>query len=128
MSELIDEIFERARDKNVPQTLLASKAGVRPETLSRLKHRDNCDVRTLENLALAVGYQLALVPLEQGGKYQLYSPRERAREKAASRRHDAELIASGQATREQIQRRNAFFSIPNVEFPLLGLSRKKKRK
>jgi hypothetical protein len=67
MSDLIEQIFARARLHNLPKARLADKAGLRPETLSRLKHQDSCDLRTLSDLALAVGYRLALVPIEQDG-------------------------------------------------------------
>ena len=40
----------------------AQKAGVRPETLSRLKQRGDCDLTTLVALAEAVDLRLALVP------------------------------------------------------------------
>ena len=40
----------------------AEKAGVRPETLSRLKLRGDCDLTTLTALADAVELRLALVP------------------------------------------------------------------
>jgi hypothetical protein len=36
----------------------AARAGVRPESLSRLFGRDDCDLRTLTNLALAAGQRL----------------------------------------------------------------------
>ena len=40
----------------------AEKAGVRPETISRLKQRGDCDLTTLTALAEAVDLRLALVP------------------------------------------------------------------
>jgi len=121
MSDLIAEIFERARVKNVPIARLADKAGVRPETLSRLKHRDNYDMKTLHCLALAVGCRLALVPIDQDGGYAVYSPRDNARAKVESRRRDEEMVASGLVSREDVQRRNGFFSLPHANFPIKGL-------
>lgn len=117
MSELIEQIFAQARLHNLPKARLADKAGVRPETLSRLKHQDNCDLRTLNDLALAVGYRLALIPIEQEG-----ARISRAREKAQSRRSDEALIAAGLASKEEVQRRNGFFSLPGVGFSAKNLT------
>lgn len=122
MSDLIDEIFRLARAKGVSQARLADKAGLRPETLSRLKHRENFDAKTLHCLALAVGCRLALVPIDQDGERKVYSPRDIAREKADSRRRDEEIVASGLASRQQVQHRNGFFSLPHAKFPIKGLA------
>lgn len=121
MSNLIEEIFERARVKGVPKARLADKAGLRPETLSRLKHRDNFDVKTLNCLALAVGCRLALVPLDERGNDAVSSPHDNARAKAESRQRDEQVVASGVASREEMQRRTGFFSLPNATFPIRGL-------
>lgn len=122
MSDLIEEIFERARIKNVPKARLADKAGVRAETLSRLKHRGNFDVRTLRCLALAVGCRLALVPLDQDGNDAVYSPSENARAKAKSRQRDEQMILSGRASREEMQQRSGLFSLPHAKFLFKGLA------
>jgi hypothetical protein len=42
-------------------TAWASRAGLRKETLSRLRNRDTCDFETLAALAQSVGSQLALL-------------------------------------------------------------------
>ena len=39
VSRLVEQIFLQARIKNLPKARLADKAGLRPETLSRLSHR-----------------------------------------------------------------------------------------
>jgi transcriptional regulator with XRE-family HTH domain len=124
MSDLIDDIFGLARAKGVSQARLAAKAGLRPETLSRLKHRDNFDARTLHRLARAVGRRLAVVPLDSDDGHAVYSPRAIAREKAESRRLDEDAVASGRASRQEIQRRSGFFSLPRAKFPIKGLSPK----
>lgn len=124
MSDLIHEIFRQARIRNLSKARLADKAGVRPETLSRLKHRENFDMRTLSSLALAVGCRLALVPLELG-EDAVFSPRENARAKAKSRRLDEEMIELRLASREEVQRRNAFFAFPNAQFRIKPLTPKK---
>jgi len=125
MSDLIEEILLQARIRNLSKARLAEKAGLRPETLSRLKHRENFDVSTLNSLALALGCRLALVPLERG-EDGVYSPHENARAKARSRRRDEEMIASGLASPEEIQRRNAFFALPNAKFRIKGLGPEKR--
>lgn len=61
-----------------------------PETLSRLRKRKSCDLRTLETLASAVGYTLAIAPMASGHA----APFSRAREEellelCASGNHDA---------------------------------------
>ena len=121
MRDLIEEIFARARVKNLPLARLADKAGVRAETLSRLKHRDDFDMKTLHSLALAVGCRLALVPLGQHGEDAIYSPRDNARAKAEARRNDEAMVSSGRMSRAEVQRRSGFFSLPRAKFPIKGL-------
>lgn len=57
-----------------------------PETLSRLRKRESCDLSTLTALASAVGYTLAVVPAASGPA----APFDRAREEAL-----LDLCASG---------------------------------
>lgn len=61
-----------------------------PETLSRLRKRESCDLRTLAALASAVGYTLAVTPMAS----ELAAPFSRAKEEqlldlCASGNHDA---------------------------------------
>ena len=57
-----------------------------PETLSRLRKRESCDLRTLATLASAVGYTLAVAPKASA----LAAPFSRAKEE-----HLLDLCASG---------------------------------
>lgn len=43
-----------------------------------------------------------------------YDPQERAREKQRSRDADAEALASGRISREQLRRDNGHFAFPNA--------------
>lgn len=121
MNDLIEEIFARARAKAISKSGLADKSGIRPETLSRLVRRDDCDLMTLRRLALAVGCRLALVPLSQDDGDAVYDPRDHARAKARSRRRDEEDVQSRRASREEVQRRGGFFSLPRATFAIKGL-------
>ncbi len=51
-----------AAARNWPDRKWAAKAGVRPETLSRLRNRGDCVLSTLEALAHAVGLRLSIGP------------------------------------------------------------------
>ena len=44
----------------------AEACNLPPETLSRLRKRESCDLRTLAALASAVGYTLAIAPKANG--------------------------------------------------------------
>lgn len=120
MSALIQAVLKQARINGLPLARLADKAGIRAETLSRLKHRDNFDMKTLHSLALAVGYRVVLLPLEQDDDHDVYSPQENARAKISARKHDEELVSSGAVSAEEVQRRNGFFSLPNAKVSIKG--------
>ena len=49
-----------------------------------------------------------------------FDPKERAREKQRSRDEDARALASGEKSREELQRENGHFTIPNVRVSLRG--------
>jgi|CXWL01.1.fsa_nt_gi predicted nucleotidyltransferase/lambda repressor-like predicted transcriptional regulator len=49
-----------ARAQGLSQRALALRAGVRPETVSRIASRGTCDFSTLERLAAAAGLRLGL--------------------------------------------------------------------
>lgn len=111
-NELVESILARARVKNLAMSRLADKAGIRPETLSRLKRRDNFDVETLRRLALAVGCKLVVVPLSETEGDVVYSPQANARAKQEARHRDEELIHSGAVSALEIHRRNGLFAFP----------------
>jgi hypothetical protein len=47
-------------------------------------------------------------------------PKERAREKQRSREEDAQALASGEKSREQLRRENGHFVFPNVRISARG--------
>lgn len=58
----LTRIAEAARARGLSRRALAQRAGVRPETLSRVASRGTCDFATLERLAAAVGLRLGVNP------------------------------------------------------------------
>jgi len=58
--ELLAKLTAQARTLSLTDAQWAARAGVRGETLSRLRRRDSCDLSTLQALASAVGVQLVL--------------------------------------------------------------------
>lgn len=52
---LLERIFERAQERGIDQARLAAAAGIRPESLSRLKKAGACRLVTALELARAVG-------------------------------------------------------------------------
>jgi len=61
-SSLLGEMAPAARVRYPSEAAWAGAAGVKKETLSRLKRQASCDLRTLAALARAVGYRLTVVP------------------------------------------------------------------
>jgi hypothetical protein len=53
-------IAAAAKSRGLSRRALALRAGVRPETVSRIASRGTCDFATLERLAAAVGLRLEL--------------------------------------------------------------------
>lgn len=60
LTPLLEALSAKARGLGLTDAEWARRAGVRKETLSRLRRRDDCDLRTLQALAGAVGATLAL--------------------------------------------------------------------
>lgn len=56
---LLAELSDRARARGLTDAQWAQRAGIRQETLSRLRRRSDCDLSTLQALAHAVGAQVA---------------------------------------------------------------------
>ena len=54
-------IADAAKSRGLNRRELAVRAGVRPETVSRIASRGTCDFATLERLAAAVGLRLGLL-------------------------------------------------------------------
>jgi hypothetical protein len=61
LSEVLQQLSARARERDLTDTAWAARAGVRKETLSRLRSRQTCDFATLSALAMAVGAEVAVV-------------------------------------------------------------------
>lgn len=64
VTELLQSLSARARQAGLNDRQWAAKAGLRPETLSRVKRRGHCDSATLNALAQACGTALALQPAQ----------------------------------------------------------------
>ncbi len=60
-STLLSHVLASAKSAGIDQRELAQRAGIRPETLSRLKSRGRGDLDTLDRMAGIVGLRLALV-------------------------------------------------------------------
>jgi glucuronate isomerase len=61
LATLLSRLSQMARAAELTDTQWAMRAGVRKETLSRLRHRTTCDLATLNALAEAVNARLELV-------------------------------------------------------------------
>lgn len=59
-SLLLSQVLTAAKAAGIDQRELAQRAGIRPETLSRLKRRKRGDLDTLGRMARVVGLRLAL--------------------------------------------------------------------
>ncbi|MHB8535188.1 MAG: helix-turn-helix domain-containing protein [Sulfuricaulis sp.] len=62
MRSTLSTILAAAELKQLKDKQLAQLAGIRPETLSRMKSRGSGDFTVLDRLAHAVGMKLAAVP------------------------------------------------------------------
>ena len=60
-SSLLGQVLATAKAAGIDQRELAQRAGIRPETLSRLKRKGRGDLDTLDRMAQVVGLRLALV-------------------------------------------------------------------
>jgi len=61
-TNIINEIIETAKANNINQSELASRAGIRQETLSRAKKNPNLNFTTVQQLAKIAGLTLKLIP------------------------------------------------------------------
>jgi len=60
VADTLARIASAARARGLSRRALAQRAGVRPETVSRIASRGTCDFATLERLAAAAGLRLGL--------------------------------------------------------------------
>jgi hypothetical protein len=58
-------LTRRARDRKLTDSQWAEAAGLRKETLSRLRHRRSCDFATLQALANVVGFNIGVLGTER---------------------------------------------------------------
>ena len=59
---LIGRIIEAARAQGMSQGELATRVGIRQETLSRAKKNPNISLKTFEEMAQVVGLRVQLIP------------------------------------------------------------------
>lgn len=74
LGTILAALSERARERGLTDSAWADLAGVRKETLSRLRGRETCDLATLSSLAACVGARLAVVeqpdsPVDSGRNF-----------------------------------------------------------
>lgn len=60
LQALLTQLSAKARALSLTDTEWSSRAGVRKETLSRLRRRSSCDLSTLQALAAVVGARVVL--------------------------------------------------------------------
>lgn len=60
-SDLISQIIAAAKARGLSQSALATRVGIRPETLSRAKKQPNLSLNTFEELARVAGLRLQLI-------------------------------------------------------------------
>ena len=63
---LLGQMAQAARQRYDNDKRWAAACGLPAETLSRLRTRDSCDLRTLNSLASAVGYSIVATPSAAG--------------------------------------------------------------
>src|ERR1700722_5480646 len=61
LSAILESLQGRARALGITDTEWATRAGIRKETLSRLRGRSSCDFATLQTLARAVGADVDVI-------------------------------------------------------------------
>ncbi len=61
-SDIINEIIALAKNQGLSQGELATRAGIRQETLSRARKNSTLRFKTVQQLAQIVGLQLKLIP------------------------------------------------------------------
>lgn len=61
LAVLLGALHQRALELGLTATEWAARAGIRKETLSRIRGRPSCDFATLHSLALAVGTNVGLI-------------------------------------------------------------------
>src|SRR5580692_8910042 len=70
LSVVLESLQRRARGLGITDTEWAARAGIRKETLSRLRGRPSCDFATLQALARAVGASVDVIAGNSPGSTQ----------------------------------------------------------
>lgn len=65
--ELLQVLEGEARKLGLTSSEWAARAGIRQETLSRLRRRPSCDLQTIDALARAVGFAVHVGPVAAAG-------------------------------------------------------------
>jgi hypothetical protein len=65
LAVILNTLTRQARELGFTDSEWAVRAGVRKETLSRLRHRQSCDFETLRSLAQAVGARLGVLEVHR---------------------------------------------------------------
>jgi hypothetical protein len=65
LTQTVTALTRQARALGLTDTEWADRAGVRKETLSRLRRRQSCDFETLRSLAQAVGARLGVLEVQR---------------------------------------------------------------
>src|SRR3981081_3757990 len=65
LAQTLTALTRQARALGLTDTEWADRAGVRKETLSRLRRRQSCDFETLRSLAQAVGARLGVLEVQR---------------------------------------------------------------
>jgi hypothetical protein len=60
--ELLGQVTSSGKSQNMTAAEIAMRAGLAPETLSRMKARKSADFGAVERMAAVVGLELKLVP------------------------------------------------------------------
>lgn len=68
LKNLLDTLTRDARRAGLTDAAWAGRAGLRKESLSRLRRRDTCDFATLHALAEAVGTRVDIQPAQAAGR------------------------------------------------------------
>lgn len=92
LQALLVKLTAKARALGMTDREWASRAGVRSETLSRLRRRSSCDLSTLQALAAAAGSRVVLADTGMATKQDGHFPASLDREYEARLLH---LVASG---------------------------------
>lgn len=61
-ADLINTVIEAAQAQGISQGELASRAGIRQETLSRAKKNPTLSLKTFQEMARVVGLRIQLIP------------------------------------------------------------------